>query len=397
MTGPVPPVQLPGLPRGVAGSRWADHLRSGGTTPWVPFRDAVLDGPDALPDERRPTPPPLPGAQQLELLRRLNEHAEQAGRPLPGGLAARVLGAGTTGRGRPDLDLAGDGRERPFGARPVDPALLPAEELLRVAVGLAADDLVGLARRAPGVAAPPRWPRRLPLRHRYRVVGDPGLAGPVREELARRHRPVGGRDARVLVLGASVERMLVHLWLHRAVTEGAPDWPSWLRSRVERGPVTPARLDLAAAAETWAGREGPHRVHVVLDPDALRPAGPHARPAAPRDAPRRRRRADPPGRRGARRDGAARRPRRPGGPRAPAAPGRRRRAASGPPRASRRAPRAGPTPGSTTARVWCAPPSPALVTVSTATPTSSRTGRGVLRPRRSRPSRSPWRRSRAAR
>ena len=47
---------------------WVDHLRDGGTTPW---RDWTGEG--------RAGARVLPGAQQLELLRRLN----QAGRPSP--------------------------------------------------------------------------------------------------------------------------------------------------------------------------------------------------------------------------------------------------------------------------------------------------------------------------
>ena len=44
---------------------WVAHLREGGTTPWAEWTGTV-DG---------PTPPVLPGAQQLELLRRVNQRA----------------------------------------------------------------------------------------------------------------------------------------------------------------------------------------------------------------------------------------------------------------------------------------------------------------------------------
>ncbi len=238
------------------GPGWAVHLRAGGTTPWPAWLER--HGPaGALPRGA------LPGAQELELLRRLN----LAGRP-SGALAERVLAAGGTGRGRLDLELVGDGPERPHGAPPVDPTALPAEELLRVAVGLVADDLVAYAAREPAAVADPPRPWHLPGRRRYRMVGDPRLADPVREAAARRHRPIGGRDSRILVLGAGFEQMLVDVWCTRFLGPGAPTWEAWVRGWCEHD-ASPPRTDLAAAADLWAGREGAHRVHVVLDPGAL--------------------------------------------------------------------------------------------------------------------------------
>ena len=105
---------------------WIAHLRAGGTTPWRSWSstDAARRGPY------------LPGAQQLELLRRLN----LAGRPSPT-LVERVLAASAPGRGRPDLELVGVDEDRRFGPPAVDPAELPDDELLRVATGLLALDL----------------------------------------------------------------------------------------------------------------------------------------------------------------------------------------------------------------------------------------------------------------
>ncbi|MEC9052271.1 MAG: hypothetical protein VX747_07415, partial [Actinomycetota bacterium] len=71
---------------------WVAHLREGGTTPWAEWAGTV-DG---------PTPPVLPGAQQLELLRRVNQRAA-----VPDALVERVLTASAAGRGRPDLELVG--------------------------------------------------------------------------------------------------------------------------------------------------------------------------------------------------------------------------------------------------------------------------------------------------
>ncbi|WP_296601810.1 hypothetical protein, partial [Nocardioides sp.] len=136
---------------------WVAHLEAGGTTPW---RDWSQEG--------RPGGRVLPGAQQLELLRRLN----LAGGPSPR-LAARVLEASAPGRGRPDLELEGAVDALAFGPPPVDPAALPDDELLRVAAGLIAEDL---AHEGPQEGPPERaavaWPLRR-RRHRYRLVGDP--------------------------------------------------------------------------------------------------------------------------------------------------------------------------------------------------------------------------------
>ena len=99
---------------------WVAHLREGGTTPWA-------TGPDDASDAG----PYLPGAQQLELLRRLNR------RPARRRPRDRVLAAPAPGRGRPDLAAGRAVAEaRPSARRPVDPADLSADELLRVATAL---------------------------------------------------------------------------------------------------------------------------------------------------------------------------------------------------------------------------------------------------------------------
>lgn len=242
---------------------WVTHLREGGTTPWLAW---VQDG-----DERGRV---LPGAQQLELLRRLN----QTGRPSTV-LVERVLGASAPGRGRPDLELLGAAEPSRFGPPPVDPAGLRDDELLRVAASLIAEDLVGegaraatpagttsattvgsSGRRAPGLVRP--W------RTRYRIVGDPWLADPIRAELIARGRPPGGRGSVVLVMGTDLATMLVDAWTSRAFAEGGPGWTEWLDALVARHQVAP-RVDLAQAARVWSGRVGPDRVRIVLDPAAV--------------------------------------------------------------------------------------------------------------------------------
>lgn len=227
---------------------WVGHLRAGGTTPW-----AAWTGEDA-----DPAGPYLPGAQQLELLRRLN----QAGPP-SASLTERVLAASAPGRGRPDLELTGAAPARGFGPRPVDPADLPDDELLRVATSLLAEDVA-----TAGVPAAPRpgWER--PWRRAYRLAGDPWRAGPVRDELVRRGRPPGGRRPLVVVLGSDLGTLLRHAFTARSFAEGGPAWPDWL-GRAAALDALPGRANLALTAARWAERTGRDRLRVVLDDGAL--------------------------------------------------------------------------------------------------------------------------------
>lgn len=222
---------------------WVHHLRTGGVTPWSRWREP------ARPAEQAGRY--LPGAQQLELLRRLN----LAGSP-SAELAGRVLAASAPGRGLPDLGLQGALPPSGFGPRPVDPSRLPPDSLVRVATALLAEDVV----RAGDLDPPRRF--RL-VRRRYRMLGDPELARPVREALIADGRPPGGSSATVVVLGASLDQMLAHVWTARSFGAGVRPWREYLAAEVRRSSPSP-RVDLAAVAETWAARVGPGRVHVVI-------------------------------------------------------------------------------------------------------------------------------------
>ncbi|WP_151083816.1 hypothetical protein [Nocardioides cynanchi] len=224
---------------------WVAHLRSGGTTSWSRWADPA--------PAREQAGRYLPGAQQLELLRRLN--VQRVPRPE---LAERVLSASAPGRGRPDLGLVGVLPATRFGPPPVDPEDLPPDELVRVATALIAEDVV-----AAGDPPAPREARR--FRRRYRLLGDPELARPLREQLTADGRPPGGAGATVVVLGTDVERMLVHAWTARCFgTEGVRPWPEWVAA-AERTGALPPRIDLAEIARTWSARVGAGRTHVVLD------------------------------------------------------------------------------------------------------------------------------------
>lgn len=226
---------------------WFRHLRDGGTTPWAAWTE---------PGE--PAGAVVPSAQTLELLRRLN----LAGRPDPA-LVDRVLQTSPPGRGQPDLELVGAGRDSAFGPRPVDPVDLPARELLRVAALLIAEDLV-----AAGV--PPRqrpgWTR--PWRTRYRLLGDSQLADPVREHLLARGRPPGGRHARIVVLAAPLDQMLAHAYTRRCLDQGPPGWPSWVARLADQDEL-PLAADPLRQARRWRGQARAEEIEVVLDRSLL--------------------------------------------------------------------------------------------------------------------------------
>lgn len=225
---------------------WVAHLREGGTTPWAQWQGQAADHGRVV-----------PGAQQLELLRRLNA----AGRPSPA-LADRVLTASAVGRGQPDLELSGAAHDRPFGARPVDPADLPDSELVRVATSLLAEDLV-----AGGVRRPPEgFPR--PWRVRYHLGGDPLLAEDLRTHLTRVGRPPGGPHPRALVLGAPADHLVADAWSRRCFEQGVERWPDFVRQWSQRRSLPP-RVDLATVADAMAARHGREAVRVVMDPAAL--------------------------------------------------------------------------------------------------------------------------------
>jgi hypothetical protein len=246
---------------------WVAHLRDGGTTPWSAW--GTLAGADEQSGRY------LPGAQQLELLRRLN----QLRLPSPE-LADRVLGASAPGRGRPDLGLVDVLPESAFGPPPVDPSGLPADELVRVATALIAEDVV-----AAGDPLEPRSPRL--FRRRYRLLGDPEIADELRTGLIAEGRPPGGSRVTIVVTGTDLSAMLVHVWAARSLGAGVRPWSEWLAAET-REPGVPDRIDLPAIAAVWATRVGASRVHVVLDDErrARRLAGGRSRvsPARPLSA-----------------------------------------------------------------------------------------------------------------
>lgn len=234
---------------------WVAHLRDGGTTPWSQWSASG-----------EPRGRALPGAQQLELLRRLNL---SSARPVEPCLADRVLRADAPGRGLPDLELVGAKYDDRFGPPPVDPSELPDEEVLRPAAHLLAQDLVAMG------PVPRPEVRQWPWRRRVVVVGDPWMRTEVQQALraaGRAPRP----DGQVVVVGASFTRMLADAWTHACFDRPVVSWPEWLALWQQRQGL-PQGLDLASAVEHWSRRAGAERVQLVLDERDLPQAVGHRR------------------------------------------------------------------------------------------------------------------------
>lgn len=245
-----PLVAAPGAATG-----WVAHLRSGGTTPWRVWVAGGAVEPGAV--EPGGDAARVPDAAALELLRRVNQVA-----PAAPALAGRILAASPSGRGRPDLPLAGTPVPA-YGSPAVDPGDLGGAELLRIALPLLAEELAAADLPEPAPAPPARrW------RLGYRLAGDPALTRPLAAALTGRGRPPGGLLPTTYVAGAGLERMLGDVWAERCFSTGARAWRPWLRAHL---PELPPRIDLPAAAAAHATRWRRGRVRVVLDPAALAP------------------------------------------------------------------------------------------------------------------------------
>lgn len=230
---------------------WVRHLLQGGTTSWADWQEPAVPGGRVV-----------PGAQQLEVLRRVNEQAREHGWPVPAVLVDRVVHASAAGRGRPDLQLVGAVRPSRFGAAPVDPADLSATELLRVALQLLTEDLV---ERGPTSHRPERISR--PWRRRYRLAGSPWVTELVRRDLRAAGHPEHPAGD-LVVLGSDVPTMLADAWAHNCFTRPVESWEAWLENRRRRGGLPPG-ADLAAMVRD-PHRTETSRVHLCIDPEPRR-------------------------------------------------------------------------------------------------------------------------------
>lgn len=227
---------------------WVSHLREGGTTPWAVYRAGTQQSVAAEPSGER-----LPGAQQLELLRRIN--AATGGKTV---VADGVLRATLTGRGQPEFALTGISEVRPQ----IDPAALTDGELLRVAASAIADSLI-----IGGLPAPKEPPPARRRRRHFHLVGDPWLTLPLREQLVLAGHPSGGMRARTYVVGDRFEQLVVDAWSAACFDIGPVPWEAWLAKWTERDRV-PGRVDLVTIAERHRPRS--RSVEIVLDPSLVR-------------------------------------------------------------------------------------------------------------------------------
>ena len=246
-------------PRAVARS-WVEHLRHGGTTPWAEW----LRNPGGPPDVAD-HPGPLPGAGQLELVRRLAiAYGESPGGLSRAGftaLADRAMRRSGPGRGLPELPLLLPGSDpaSTVGAPPTDPGTLPADELIRLGVGLLADRLV-----AAGPVPPPHTPRRRVLAlHAFHLAGAPVTTSGVRASLAAAGRVEGGWSPEVILVAEPLDEHLRQVWSNR-VQHGAPVRWETFAGRWARRDALPPSADLPAIASFWAAQVGASRVHVVV-------------------------------------------------------------------------------------------------------------------------------------
>ncbi len=231
---------------------WVAHLRSGGTTPWAAFEtDSPAPPTTELAEAARAR---VPGAQNLELLRRIN----LASGARPTSYAEGVLRASLAGRGQPEFALSGVADRRPE----IDPDEIDDEELLRVAASAIADALILGGLPDPVEPPPPRRRRR-----HFHLAGDPWLAIPLRRELLMAGHPTGGLRARTYVLGRPFDELVVDAWSAACFDNGPAPWETWLANWVERD-RPPTRVDLEAIAERHRPRA--RSIEVVTDPALLR-------------------------------------------------------------------------------------------------------------------------------
>jgi hypothetical protein len=245
---------------------WADHLRRGGTTPWLRW---VTEGRHDVPDlESRGR---VPGATQLELVRRLNLRRSGSRQDPPlQALADRALRRSAPGRGPAHLPLVwpGDLEERRVGAPPTDPARLSADELARAGTGLLADLLATHDVPAPPV---PDAGSRRPWHRAFHLAGPPVSTEALRRSLAAAGHHEGGRRPQVVLLAEPLDVGLAQVWSTR-VQHGAPVRWVTFAGRWARRDQLPPSTDLPSIASWWADRVGRERVHVVTGPAVRRTA-----------------------------------------------------------------------------------------------------------------------------
>lgn len=250
---------------------WVEHLRAGGTAPWTRWVATAPVRAGSPVGSRH-----LPGAAQLELVRRLAERLDGPAGPDFTALADRALARSGPGRGPAHIPLAwshddpGAAGAHVIGVPPADPALLPADELVRAGIGLLAD-LVATAPSVPSTedADTGRPGRRRPWHRAFHLAGPPLTTAAVRRSLALAGHHEGGRKPVVVLLAEPLDVTLAQVWSTR-VQRGAPVRWATFAGRWARRDQLPRAADLVAIASWWADRVGRERVHVVTGSDRRR-------------------------------------------------------------------------------------------------------------------------------
>ncbi|MGZ6803120.1 MAG: hypothetical protein ACXVFU_08700 [Nocardioidaceae bacterium] len=241
---------------------WVDHLRHGGSTPWADWVATARPAPAAAREDGRRAGV-LPGAAELELLRRL---AGRLGGAPPAGFAALadlVLARSGPGRGLPRLPLPWPGAAAPAVGVPArDPSQVPLEELVRTGTGSLAELL--LAGDAPP-APPARPPRRRPWSRQFHLAGAPVSTAGLRASLAAAGHVEGGRHPEVVLLAQPFDVHLAEVWSARVQAGSSVRWETFVARSVRRRELPPA-LRLAETGRLWAARVGPDKVHVLVAP-----------------------------------------------------------------------------------------------------------------------------------
>jgi len=243
-------------------SAWAAHLRVGGTTDWTAWRDTPTDlaEHDLAGTGGRHL---LPDAVHLELVRRINLAAQES--IDVHGLADRVLATAAPGRGLIDVPLAWSDTPPRFGTPPMDPAQLPEEELIRLAVGVLAHLLPGVPHSIP---EPPPAPWPLPWRRRFRLHGSPGTVAGVRENLLAQGLIETDWRPTHIVLARPVPVMMAEWWAASVRNGGILKWSTAWR-RAEAAGHLPPSIDTAELAERTRTKS---QVHVVTAHNAAEAA-----------------------------------------------------------------------------------------------------------------------------
>jgi hypothetical protein len=246
---------------------WAEHLRSGGTTPWSAWSPLTAEpaGPQPGSSPMAETTL-LPDAIHLELVRRINLAAGPDANDLRG-LADRVFATAAPGRGLLDVPLPWPDAPRPFGTPAMDPSGLPEEELVRLTVGVLAHLLPGLQPPAP-TAQPSPWPA--PWRRRFRLHGAPSTVAAIRSGLlAQGYVETDWRPTHV-VIARPVEVMMAEQWAATVRNGGILKWSTTWR-RAQAAGHLPAPIDVTRIVERLRDRRR-EPLHVVVARDADRAA-----------------------------------------------------------------------------------------------------------------------------